>query len=104
MEMTSETMKSSYSADTAMASENLMESFLDSMTPGSRSAREAWLARESMLSLMRLARSEQMLEIRRSVDKLVPERLRVEPVKRPKGKRGARKQPGQTQLAFGRDA
>ena len=68
-------MKSSQSADPALASEKLMASFLDSVSSGSRGAREAWLAREAMLSLMRLARSEQLLAIRRSVDKLVPEAL-----------------------------
>ncbi len=96
-------MKSSQSADPALASEKLMASFLDSVSSGSRGAREAWLAREAMLSLMRLARSEQLLAIRRSVDKLVPESLVAGCVKRPKGKRGTRKQPGQTQLVFGRD-
>ncbi len=92
-----------YSADRIPSSEELMQNFLRAMSRSSGSARERWLAREALHSIARLVRAEQLCEIRRSVNKLVPESLMPTQVKRAKPRRGQRRQPGQTQLAFGRD-
>lgn len=80
-----------------------MESFLQSTSFSDGNARQAWYARETMLSLIRLARSEQLLEIRRSVRKLLPEPSTALSARRVTSKRNSRKQPGQKQLAFGRE-
>lgn len=96
-------MKSSSSKVRAADSETLMDSFLQSTLHSSGSEREAWYARETMLSLMRLARSEQLLDIRCSVRKLLPESSTAMATKRATSRRTAIKQPGQKQLAFGRE-
>lgn len=81
----------------------LMDVFLRAVANSSRTARETYLAREALQSLLRLARSEQLLDIRRSVDKLIPLPIRPQPVKRGKAKRAPRAQPGQRQFVFGRE-
>lgn len=92
-----------HSADCLPSSEELMQTFLRAMARNAGGTREGWLAREALHSIARLMRAEQLCEIRRSVNKLVPESLLPVPVKRPKSRRNPRRQPGQTQLAFGRD-
>lgn len=86
-----------------LSSEELMQSFLSSVAANRGGAREGWLAREALQSIIRLVRAEQLCNIRRSVGKLVPESLMAKPVKRQRSRRNSRRQPGQTQLAFGRD-
>lgn len=82
-------------------SKDLMEEFLHASTPESSDLRADWLAREALQSIMRLVRAEQLLEIRHSVNRLVPASIRPHSVKRPR--RGQRNEPGQTQFAFGRE-
>ncbi len=81
----------------------LTEIFLSASARGGNSVREAYLARETLHGLLRLARSEQLLEIRRSVEKLVPLPMPAQPVRRAKAKRSPRAQPGQKQFVFGRE-
>jgi len=97
-------MKTSSAKVLIPSSESLMESFLHSTTANDRSTREAWFARQTMLSLMRMVRSEQLLAIKQSVRKLVPETASPGAAKSTKSKRGTRKQSGQTHLVFGREA
>lgn len=80
-----------------------MQCFLRATSNNRGTAREGWLAREALQSIVRLVRAEQLCDIRRSVSKLVPESLLVTPVRRGKSRRNSRSQPGQTQLAFGRE-
>ncbi len=84
-------------------SSELMDEFLCASQRSSGSLREHWLARETLRSIIRLVRSEQLVEIRQTVNRLVPSSLRPQNVKRARPRRNQRKQPGQTQLAFGRD-
>ncbi len=86
--------------DTPPGADELMEDFVHASARSGNSPRELYLIRETMHSLMRLAQSEQMLEIRRSVDKLVPASMRP-PARRRRSPRDA--SPGQTQFVFGRD-
>ncbi len=81
----------------------LMDVFLRASANSGNSARETYLAREALQGLLRLARSEQLLDIRRSVDKLIPLPIRPQPVRRSKAKRTPRAQPGQKQFVFGRE-
>lgn len=92
-----------FPANVLPSSAELMEAFLRASAYGGNSSREAYLARESLQGILRLARSEQLLEIRRSVDKLVPISVLPQPVKRSKPKRAPRTQPGQKQFVFGRE-
>lgn len=90
--------------DNAMPnSVELMDVFLRSSANSGKSARETYLAREALHGLLRLARSEQLLEIRRSVEKLVPVAIRQQPVKRGKARRLPSAQPGQKHFVFGRE-
>ena len=89
-----------FAGDFAPRTDELMEDFVYSSARSGNSPRELYFIRETMHSLLRLAHSEQMLEIRRSVDKLVPHSMR------PTGRR--RRTPdhpssGQAQFVFGRD-
>ncbi len=93
----------SHPAPWLMNSEDLLEEFLCASVSSQGSLRENWLAREALQSIMRLVRAEQLLEIRRSVNRLVPASVRPQSVKRPRTGRHQRKHPGQTQLAFGRE-
>jgi hypothetical protein len=85
------------------SSDDLMDEFLCASARAGDSLREAWLAREALQSIIRLSRAEQLLEIRRSVNRLVPASVRPQSVKRPRTRRNQRKQPGQSQFAFGRE-
>ncbi len=98
----SDSMKS-YAAPWMPGSDDLMDELLCASARGGDSLREAWLAREALQSIMRLVRAEQLLEIRHSVNRLVPASMRPQSVKRPRTRRNQRKQPGQTQFAFGRE-
>ena len=60
-------------------------------------------AAETMYSLLRLARAEQLLDIRHSVNRLVPASLRHAPTRRAKNKRQHGSFcPSQRRLAFGK--
>ena len=86
--------------DIPPGTDELMEDFVNASARSGNSPRELYLMRETMHSLIRLAQSEQLLEIRRSVDKLVPASMR------PTGKRRRTLRdasPGQSQFVFGRD-
>lgn len=87
--------------EAAAGTDELMEDFVHASARSGNSPRELYFMRETLHSLVRLAQSEQMLEIRRSVDKLVPASMR------PAGKRRRLPRdaaPGQAQFVFGRDA
>lgn len=86
-----------------ITSEALMNTFLVSSAHTGSSTREVWLARQTMLSLLRLARSEQLLSIRRSVRQLVPSHLLAPSIRTARGKRIAGCHPRQTQFVFGGD-
>lgn len=90
-------------AQATVHSSELMEDFLCATQRGGDSLREVWLAREALRSIIRLVRSEQLLEIRQTMHRLVPASLRPQPIKRTRSNRQRGKQPGQAQLAFGRD-
>jgi hypothetical protein len=97
------TMQRNYRFDSSATSENLMNTFLHSSTRTGDSAREAWLSRQAMLSIMRLVRSEQLLAIRRSVKQLVPDHLMAKHVKSGSSRRAPGGYPGQSQFVFGSD-
>lgn len=83
--------------------EELIEKLLASTGKNKMNLREQYLLRETLYSLTRLVRSEQLLEIRHSVARLVPATLRPLHIRRGKGKRNAPlSAPGQINLAFGR--
>lgn len=81
--------------------DELMEDFVYSSARCGNSPRELYFIREAMHSLVRLAHSEQMLDIRRSVDKLVPASMR--PVGRRRRVIPNDPSSGQAQFVFGRD-
>ena len=88
---------------TVNVSDRLTEEFLKTATAGLGSLREQYLMRETIYSLMRLARSEQLMDIRRSVNRLVPASLRATPTRRSKSKRlSSAACQGQRGLAFGK--
>ncbi|MFM8467256.1 MAG: hypothetical protein ACKOAO_06830 [Oxalobacteraceae bacterium] len=60
----------------AIVSDELMQEFLTAATTNQGSVREQYLLRETFYSLLRLSRSEQLLDIRTSVNRLVPASLR----------------------------
>ncbi|MCM0044448.1 MAG: hypothetical protein NBV65_07450 [Burkholderiaceae bacterium] len=91
-----------FPANAIPTSGELMDAFLRASAQSGQSAREAWLAREVLQGLMRLARSEQLLDIRRSVDKLVPASIQT-PAKRSKSRRAPRTSAAQKQFVFGRE-
>ena len=90
-------------SDPTPTSEILMDTFLRSSARTGDSAREVWLSRQVMLSLVRLVRTEQLLSIRCSVNRLVPSSLLVNPMRVTRGRRGTGGSPGQTQFVFGND-
>ncbi|MEO0317264.1 MAG: hypothetical protein RL404_941 [Pseudomonadota bacterium] len=90
-----------FAGEPTPGADELMEDFVQASARSGSSPRELYLMRETMHSLLRLAQSEQMLEIRRSVDKLLPASLRPA-CKRRRMPRDP--SPGQTQFVFGRDA
>ena len=94
-----------FAGEPAPGADELMEDFIHSSSRGGNSPRELYLLRETLHSLVRLAHAERMLEIRRSVDRLVPASLRLASMP-PTGKRRRLPRdpsPGQTQFVFGRD-
>ena len=93
----------SNSSTSSATSETLMNTFLHSSARAGNSAREAWLARQAMVSIMRLVKSEQLLAIRRSVKQLVPDKLLAKHVKGGRGGRTPGGHSGQTQFVFGSD-
>jgi hypothetical protein len=96
-------MQTNYYFDSSTTSEALMNTFLHSSARSGDSAREAWIARQAMLSIMRLVRSEQLLAIRCSVKQLVPDHLMANNIKSVRGRRLRGGHPGQTQFVFGSD-
>lgn len=96
-------MQINYRFDSNVTSETLMNTFLHSSTRSGDSVREAWIARQTMLSIMRLVRSEQLLAIRRSVKQLVPDHLVANHVRSGRSWRTRGGHPGQAQFAFGSD-
>ncbi len=96
-------MQRNYCFDSSATSETLMNTFIHSSTRTGDSAREAWLSRQAMLSIMRLVRSEQLLAIRRSVKQLVPDHLLNKHVKSGRSRRTSGGHPGQSQFVFGSD-
>ena len=87
---------------TANISDSLIEEFLTNIELELSSLREQYLLRQTMYSLMRLSRSEQLLAIRQSVNRLVPASLQPQSIKRTRNKRC--NAVGQHKLAFGKQA
>lgn len=88
---------------TSNVSDQLIEEFLSTASHSLGSSRERYLLRETMYSLLRLARAEQLLDIRHSVNRLVPASLRHAPTRRAKNKRQHGSFcPSQRRLAFGK--
>ncbi len=83
--------------------EELIDELLATTGQHPMSLREQYLLRETLYSLTRLIRSEQLLEIRQNVARLIPYSLRPMHVRRGRGKRTmAMPASGQKNLAFGR--
>lgn len=89
--------------DDSETAEILMNRFLHASARAGTGSRDTWLARQAMLSILRLARCEQLLAIRCSVKQLVPDHLRSHSIKSNRRKRVAGSLSGQTQFVFGRD-
>ena len=96
-------MQTAYRAQPDVSFDTLMNTFLHSSAHTGDSAREIWLSRQTLLSLMRLVKSTQLLDIRKSVRHLVPADLMLRPVKSTRHKRLVDGQTGQTQFTFGAD-
>lgn len=83
--------------------EKLMEELLASTKQHGMSAREQYLLRETLYSLARLAKTEQMLEVKKSIAKLIPASFMPQHIRRSKNRRS---KPTDTivqgQLVFGR--
>jgi hypothetical protein len=87
---------------TATMSDQLIEKFLTTTAGSFGSLREQYLIRETLYSLMRLARSEQLMDIRNSVNRLIPASLRATPARRKKKRKASAECPLQAGLAFGK--
>ncbi len=74
---------------TANVSDKLIEAFLTTTAETLHGRREQYLLRETMYSLLRLARSEQLMDIRNSVNRLIPASLRTTSSRRSRGKRSS---------------
>lgn len=86
-----------------ITAEELIDELLATTGKHAMSLREQYLLRETLYSLTRLVRSEQMLEIRQSVARLIPASLRPVHIRHAKGKRNSTVLfTGQRNLAFGR--
>lgn len=70
----------------AIVSDELMQEFLTAATANQGSTREQYLLRETFYSLLRLARSEQLMDIRTSVNRLVPASLRPTAPRKSRGR------------------
>ena len=87
----------------AMVSDELMQEFLTAATANQGSVREQYLLRETFYSLVRLARSEQLMNIRNSVNRLVPASLRPTTQRKSRGKcASSHAFPAQYPLVFGK--
>jgi hypothetical protein len=93
---------SHYATEALPRSEDLMNEFLEASVKSQGSARESYLLREAGLSLARLVKSEQWVDLRQSVNKLVPASLRPRPVLRGRGRRRLFIHSGQSDLLLGR--
>lgn len=91
-----------YTDESLPRSEDLMHEFIEASVKSKGSARESYLLRETMLSLVRLLKSEQLVDMRKSVNKLVPSSLRPRPVRRNSGRRPPLSHAGQSDLLLGR--
>ena len=84
------------------STDELMAKFITTVAQKNAvSMREKYLLRETMHSLVRLSKSEQMLQIRLNINKLIPASIRPQHIRRGR----ARHQPvhlsAQGKLAFG---
>ena len=87
----------------AIVSDELMQEFLTAATANQGSVREQYLLRETFYSLVRLARSEQLMDIRNSVNRLVPASLRPTTQRKSRGKcASSHASPAQYPLVFGK--
>ncbi len=93
---------SHYATEALPRSEDLMNEFLEASVKSQGSARESYLLREAGLSLARLLKSEQLVDMRQSVNKLVPSSMRPRPVRRGRGRRRPFIHSGQSDLLLGR--
>ncbi len=91
-----------YANEPLPRSEDLMDEFLEASVKSKGSARESYFLRETMLSLVRLLKSEQLADMRQSVNKLVPSSIRPKPVRRSRGQRPSFSHTGQSDLLLGR--
>lgn len=83
--------------------EKLMEELLASTNQHVMSVREQYLLRETLYSLARLAKTEHMLEVKKSVARLIPASLMPQPIRRGKSRRSKLADTiVQGQLVFGR--
>jgi len=83
--------------------EKLMEELLASTNQHTLSVREQYLLRETLYSLARLAKTEQMLEVKKSVARLIPASLMPQHIRRSKSRRSKLVDTrSQGQLVFGR--
>ena len=84
-------------------SNSLIEELLSNADSALKPKREQYLFQQTIYSLMRLAKSEQMLCIRQNVDRLVSASFRLPATKSSKRKRHSKSPcPGQSWLAFGK--
>ena len=87
----------------AIVSDELMQEFLTAATANQGSVREQYLLRETFYSLLRLTRSEQLMDIRNSVNRLVPASLRPTTQRKSRGKcASSHAFPAQYPLVFGK--
>ena len=93
---------SHYTIEPLPRSKDLMNEFLDASIKSQGSAREDYFLRETVLSLARLVKSEQLADMRQSINKLIPASLRPRPVRRGRGRRRLFIHSGQSDLLLGR--
>ena len=93
---------SHYATEALPRSEDLMNEFLEASVKSQGSARESYLLRETGLSLARLVKSEQLADMRQSVNKLIPASLRPISMRRSRGRRHPVTHSGQSDLLLGR--
>ena len=93
---------SNYLTESLPRSDDLINEFLDASVKSQGSAREIYLFRETMLSLTRLLKTEQLADMRQSVNKLIPSSLRPRSIRRSRGHRRPFVHSGQSDLLLGR--
>lgn len=93
---------SNYLTESLPRSDDLINEFLDASVKNQGSAREIYLFRETMLSLTRLLKTEQLADMRQSVNKLIPSSLRPRSIRRSRGHRRPFVHSGQSDLLLGR--